>query len=364
MKLKDIVSYLDSAIPLAFQESYDNSGLQVGEPDQAVTSALITLDVTEKVVEEAISEGCNLILSHHPVIFNSLKRISAKTATERIITRAIRKNISIYSLHTNLDVSAGGVSKKIAQKLGLINIKALRTLKDRLYKLVTYVPEDHLDKVRKAVFEAGAGVLGNYDYCGFVAEGTGSFRAGEDTDPFVGEKGKLNFEKEARFETVLYSHLRDKVIRALLEAHPYEEVAYDLYSLENDNIKEGLGCTGELPEPVKEADFLRLVKKFFEAKGVRYSEPSGKHIARVAVCGGAGADLLRDAIAAGADAFITADIKYHTFQEAGNRILLVDCGHYETEKYSEEIIYDLLVKKFPKFALRFSKTNTNPINYL
>ncbi len=364
MTLTELISYFDSAVPLAFQESYDNSGLQVGDPEQEITSAMITLDVTEQVMEEAIQEGCDLILSHHPVIFSPIKRISTSTASERIITSAIRNKIAIYSLHTNLDVTSSGISIKMAGKIGLLNTKVLRPLKNRLYKLVTYVPDNFMEKVRIAVFEAGAGVIGNYDYCGFVAEGTGSFRAGDDADPFVGEKGKLHFEKEARFETVLYSHLRERVIGALLEAHPYEEVAYDLYPLENDNVTVGLGCVGELPEHLNEPEFLRLVSEIFGASGLRYSKASGKQIKKVALCGGAGAELLKDAISASADAFITADVRYHTFHEAGERILLIDCGHYETEKHSVEIIYDLFVKKFPTFALRFSKTNTNPINYL
>jgi hypothetical protein len=226
------------------------------------------------------------------------------------------------------------------------------------------VPADHLDKVRDAVFKAGAGVIGNYDNCGFFVEGTGSFRGGEDTNPFVGEKGKLHFEKEARFETVLFSHLKEKVIKALLEAHPYEEVAYDIYPLENNNVKIGMGCTGELSNPVNEADFLHLVSEVFRAGGIRYSKLRNKMIRKVALCGGSGASLLNDAIRSNADAFVTSDIKYHNYFEAENRILLIDCGHFETEKFSVELLYDLVIKKFSNFAVRFSKTNTNPINYL
>jgi dinuclear metal center YbgI/SA1388 family protein len=364
MKLSDLCTFLDSAIPLSFQEEYDNSGLQVGQPQKEITSALITLDVTESVVDEAIQRGCDIIISHHPVIFKGIRKITGRTSTDRILFKAIKNDIAVYSAHTNLDMMSNGVSIKMARKLGLQNLKVLLPLKDKLIKLVTFIPEDHIEKVRDAVFNAGAGRLGNYDRCGFSVLGTGSFRAGEGTNPFSGEKGKLHFEKEIRFETIFLSHLKEKVIKALLENHPYEEVAYDLYQLANDNIEIGLGCTGDFKEPVSENDFLKLVSSVFESRGLRYSRLTGKTVKKVALCGGAGAALLNDAISVGADAFVTGDIKYHTFFEADDRILITDCGHFESEKFSIEILNDLIIKKFPKFAVRFSETNTNPINYL
>ena len=229
MKLKDLCSYLDSAVPLSLQESYDNSGLQIGLFEREISSALITLDVTEDVIDEAISEKCDIIISHHPLIFKDIKRISERTYTERIIFKAIKHDIAIYSAHTNLDIVADGVSRKMAEKLRIRNLKVLSPLKNRLLKLVTYVPESHLDNVRKAIFDAGAGVIGNYDECGFTNEGTGSFRGGETTNPFAGKRGEIHFEKEIRFETILFSHLKEKVIKSLVDAHPYEEVAYDIY---------------------------------------------------------------------------------------------------------------------------------------
>jgi len=364
MKLSELCSYLDTAIPLSFQEGYDNSGLQVGQPDMEVASALLTLDVTENVIDEAVQKGCGLVISHHPLIFNEIKKITDRYPAGRILLKAIRNDVAVYSSHTNLDMMNDGVSRRMARKLGLRNVTVLQPLKERLIKLVTFIPEDHLDKVREAVFNAGAGFIGNYDRCGFTVSGTGSFRAGEGTNPFTGEKGEVHLEKEARFETVFFSHLRQKIIDALLETHPYEEVAYDLYPLENDNIDYGLGCTGELDEPISEKGFLDLVSSVFAAHGTRYSALTGRMIGKVALCGGAGASLLNRAVAVKADAFVTGDIKYHTWFEADNRILLADCGHFETEKFSTEILYDLIIKKFPKFALRFSETNTNPINYL
>jgi hypothetical protein len=251
----------------------------------------------------------------------------------------------------------------MSEKLGLEDITVLSPSENTLLKLVTYVPESHLEKVRDKIFDAGAGETGNYDQCGFSISGTGSFRANEKANPFVGERGKLHFENEIRFETILFSYLRDKVTRALLESHPYEEVAYDFYALENKNAEIGLGCVGKLHLPVSEKGFLKIVSSVFDAKGLRYSRLTGNPVRKVALCGGSGVSLLNLAISSGADVFLTADIKYHDFFNAENRILLVDAGHYESEKFATEILKDLIIKKFPKFAVRFSETNTNPINY-
>lgn len=363
MKLKELASFLDSAMPLAFQEGYDNAGLQVGLPEKNIDSALITLDVTEEVVEEALDNGCDVIVSHHPLIFKEIKSLTGKSMAERILFKAIKNDIAVYSAHTNLDVMDFGVSRKMAEKIGLKNVRVLSPLRNRLCKLVTFVPEDHLDNVKEAIFKAGAGVIGNYDSCSFSTTGTGSFRAGEETNPYIGKKGKTHEEKEVRLETILFSHITKRVINALIETHPYEEVAYDIYHLENNNIDIGPGCVGDLPEPADEVDFLKSISSVFSSKGIRHSKFRDKRISRVALCGGAGSSLLYDAIASGADVFVTADIKYHGYFEAENLILLVDIGHYESEKCSTEILYDLLTKKFPKFALRFSEINTNPINY-
>jgi dinuclear metal center YbgI/SA1388 family protein len=364
MKLKDLCSYLDSAVPLSFQESYDNSGLQVGKPDIEISSALITLDITEAVIDEAIASKCDVIVSHHPLIFEGIKKISDRTPAEKIIYKCIKNDIAVYSAHTNLDIFTNGVSHKMAEKLDLKMIKVLSPLEKRLLKLVTYIPVSHLDKVKTALFEAGAGVIGNYDQCGFVTDGIGSFRGNESANPFAGKKGNLHFEKESRFETILFSHLKEKVVGALLDSHPYDEVAYDIYELENKYAGAGLGCVGELTEELSEKNFLELLPLVFGSKGVRYSRLTGKKIRKVALCGGSGITLLPLAIASGADAFVTADIKYHNYFDADNKILLVDAGHFETEKFSSEILKDLIKKKFPKFAVRFSETNTNPINYL
>ena len=364
MKLKEICSYLDTVVPISFQESYDNSGLQIGDPENEINSVMISLEVTENVLDEAISHNCGLIITHHPLIFSPVKKLIGRNYVEKLLFRAVKNEIAIYSSHTNLDILKDGVSRKMASKLNLRNIQVLSPLKNHLLKLVTYIPKDHLDNVRDSIFKAGAGVIGNYDKCSFSVGGAGSYRGGEASAPFAGEKGKLHFENEIRFETIMLSHLKDQVIRALLDSHPYEEVAYDIFSLENEYNNAGLGCVGELPEPMEEHEFLKRLSAIFEARSVRFSKLREKKINKVALCGGAGIGFLNDAFKSGADVYVTSDMKYHDFFNAENRILLVDIGHYESEKFSTEILYDLIIKKFPTFAVRFSETNTNPINYL
>ena len=364
MKLKELCSFLDSSVPLSYQESYDNCGLQAGDPEKEISAGLLTLDVTEEVLDEALTRKCDVIISHHPLIFNPLKRLTGSNYVERIIASALKNDIAVYSAHTNLDTISGGVSRKMAEKIDLVNVRVLAPLGNRLLKLVVFIPENYLDKVKDAVFDAGGGVTGNYDHCSFSVPGTGSFRPGDKAHPFVGKKGKLQLEREVRFETVLFSERKEKVISAMLRTHPYEEPAYDIYTLENDNVDIGMGCVGDLKAALDRKKFLELVSSVFDTGCIRYSGFNGNRISKVALCGGAGSSLLKDAITSGADAFITADIRYHSFFETENRILLADIGHYESEKFSVEILNDLIIKKFPTFALRFSEINTNPINYL
>jgi dinuclear metal center YbgI/SA1388 family protein len=364
MKIKEICSFLDDAIPLSYQEDYDNAGLQVGDSETEVHSALLAIDVTEEVLDEAVEKGCGMIISHHPLIFSPLKKITGRNPVERIIAGAIKNNITIYSAHTNLDILGNGVSRKMAEKLSLKNVRVLSPLNDKLLKLVTFIPEGHTEKVREAVFAAGAGVTGNYDNCSYNVSGYGTFRGNENATPFAGVKGKLHQEKEIRFETIMLSHRKETVIKALLTSHPYEEVAYDIYQLENQYSGAGLGCTGELPVPLSGRDFLLKLSGVFDAKGIRHSAVTEKIISTVALCGGGGIGLLGDALKCRADAFVTGDVRYHDFFKAERNILLADIGHFESEKFTTEILYDLIIKKFPTFALRFSETNTNPINYL
>jgi dinuclear metal center YbgI/SA1388 family protein len=361
--LNKITSTLERLAPLSYQESYDNAGLQVGNPGMEVSGVLITLDVTEEVLTEAEHLGFNLVVSHHPVIFGGLKSITGKNATERIISSAIKKEIAIYSAHTNLDAVTGGVNSAMADRLGLVNQQVLAPMEGALRKLVVFVPPEQLDQVRNAMFDAGAGVIGDYDRCSFNLEGKGTFRGSEGTDPFVGTPGEMHQEPEVRVETIVPGHLAGRVIKAMIGAHPYEEVAYDLYPLENTYGQAGMGVLGELEHPMDEEVFMGFVKDRFSAGVIRHSALLGKPVKKVALCGGAGSFLLGRAISAKADVFVTGDFKYHQFFEADGQLVVMDIGHFESEQFTRELIYDLLTKKFPKFAIRLSGTDTNPIKY-
>ena len=364
MQIKEITSFIENLAPLAYQEPYDNAGLCIGEPEAEINGVLIALDVTEAVVDEAVRLGLGLIISHHPLIFSGLKKINGKSETERCILKAIKNDLAIYSAHTNLDSVQGGVNSKIGEKLGLKNCRVLVPAEGQLKKLATFVPTADLDKVRNALFEAGAGTIGNYDSCGFTVAGTGSFRGSENTNPYVGERGKLHFEEETRLETIFPKHLQNRVVSALLKAHPYEEVAYDIYPLDNLNPQVGMGMIGELEEPVDELDFLRSVKTIFGCEVIKHTALLHKKIKKVAVAGGSGSSFLRAAIAANADVFISGDFKYHQFFEAENKIMVADIGHFESEQFTGELFCELLTKNFPTFAVRLSEVKTNPVNYL
>lgn len=362
--IREVIEVLEKFAPLQYQESYDNSGLLLGNSLTLVKGVLLSLDVTEKVVDEAIVLGANLIICHHPVIFGTLKSITGKSATEKIVIKCIKNDIAVYAAHTNIDNNYKGVSYKMAEKLNLEKIQPLVTSPGQLLKLVTFIPEDHVKKVQDAIFEAGAGQIGNYDSCSFNINGTGTFRPGEGTNPFVGEINEFHKEPEVRFETILPQHLRNAAVDALLKAHPYEEVAYDLYPLSNLNPLTGAGAVGFLPNEEDEEQFFVRLKEVFSCKAVRLSAFLNRKIKKVAVCGGSGYSFLKHAIASKADVYITADIKYHQFAEAEDKIIIADIGHYESEQFILEVFYEILLKNFSKFAVCFTKVNTNPINYL
>jgi dinuclear metal center YbgI/SA1388 family protein len=363
MKLSVLIKAFEELAPVAYQESYDSTGLIAGDPEDEIRLALLTVDITEEVLEEAVSCKANLIISHHPLLFSPLKSITGKTRAERILIKAIRKRVALYCVHTNLDNIYAGVNLSLAGKLGIKDPRILAPVSGELRKLVTFVPADHAEVVRKALFSAGAGHIGKYDQCSFNLEGSGSFRGLEGTRPFVGKKGKLHFEKEVRIETVFPKAKESEVITSLLTAHPYEEVAYDIYPLDNTFPMLGAGMIGKLDKPPSKAGFLARVKTRLGCSALRYSGRITGRIKTVACCGGSGSFLISGAIAAGADAFVTGDIKYHQFLDSENDILLVDAGHFETEQCTKEIFYEFLTKKFPTFAIRFSDCITNPIKY-
>lgn len=363
MKIRSYISYLEEIAPSALQEAYDNSGLITGNPEWECTGALITLDATEDVVLDAIDKKYNLIIAHHPIIFKGLKSLTGKSYVERTIIKAIKNDIAIYAIHTNLDNILKGVNTAIAERIGLKDLTVLQQKEQQLKKLITFVPVDHLETVRSALFMAGGGAIGKYTECSFLQEGTTTFKPGEGADPFIGEIGKRHEEKEIKLEIIFPSQIQAKLLAAMLEAHPYEEVAYDIVSLGNYLSDVGSGLIGTLPEPVEETDFLAMLKKQFHLKVIRHTALINRLIKRVALCGGSGSFLLPGAIKAQADIFITSDIKYHEFFDADNSILLADIGHYESEQFTIDLLYNLITQKFPTFAVQKTEVNTNPVNY-
>ncbi len=364
MLLKEITQYIESIAPLAFQEAYDNAGLIIGAPDDEISGILITLDITEEILDEAISKKLNLVVCHHPIVFSGIKKLNGKNYIERCVAKAIKNDIAIYAAHTNLDSVFGGVNSKICEKLELQNCQILAPIPGFLKKLVTFVPTADAEKVRTAILDAGAGHIGNYDSCSFNLTGNGTFRGNNQTNPYVGEKNLLHTEDEVRIETIFPKHIQSKVIQALLQVHPYEEVAYDIYPLDNEYIQAGTGMIGELAEPMEELSFLKKLKTIFNCQTVKYTALLDKPIQKVAVCGGSGSSYLNKAMAQKADIFISGDFKYHQFFDAEKQIIIADIGHYESEQFTKEVFYELLTKKFPKFAIHLSAFNTNPVNYL
>ena len=363
MKIAEVIQVIEQFAPLSYQESCDNAGLITGDPGTDATGVLICLDSTEEIIDEAIRKNCNLVLAHHPIIFSGVKKISHSDYVGRTIIKAIQNNIAIYAAHTNLDNVQQGVNKKICEKLGLIKCKILSPKTSLLKKLVTFCPKDQAEKVRAAIFSAGAGKIGNYDECSFNIDGTGTFRAGKGTDPFVGKIGERHAENEVRIETIFEAVHQTQLIRALIESHPYEEVAYDIYPLDNNHQNVGSGMIGDLENAMDEKDFLSLVKTNMKTDCIRHTKLTGQKVRKAAVCGGAGSFLLNDATRQGAQFFISADFKYHQFFDADNKIVIADIGHYESEQFTKNIFYDLLNEKFPKFALHFAETVTNPVSY-
>ena len=362
-KIKQVTQQLEKLAPISYQESYDNAGLIVGNSETEVTGVLFSLDVTEAVVAEAIERNCNLIVAHHPIVFKGLKKLNGSNYVERTVIKAIKSDIAIYAIHTNLDHVVQGVNWKIAEKLELKNVKILAPKKQLLAKLTFFVPVANSQEVLNALFDAGAGEIGNYKNCSFRTEGTGTFLPGETANPVTGSRGIKEEVFEHRLEVMFPSYLETPILAALKANHPYEEVAYYLQSLENENQEIGAGAVGELQEPMEPQDFLGFVKERMQASLIKHTIPLSKKIQRVAVCGGAGSFLLSDAIRAKADVFITADYKYHEFFDADNRIMICDIGHFESEVFTKDLLYNYLSGIFSNFALCLSEVNTNPVRY-
>lgn len=362
MKLSEISAILESWAPLSYQESYDNSGLLVGNYQSDISKALITLDCTEAVVQEAIDHRCNLIIAHHPIVFAPIKRLNGSNYVERTLIKAIQNDIAIYAIHTNLDNVSSGVNHLIADKLNLQNRSILSPKKQLLKKLVVYIPKDHFDTVRQAIFDAGAGHIGNYSHCGFSISGQGSFLGNENASPHIGNKGELANVEEMRLETVFPSYLESKILAAMQAAHPYEEVAYDIFLLENKSLTIGSGLIGELDHPCTLDELLSHLKKEFHLQAIKHTAAHTSKIQKIALCGGSGSFLRQEAIQRGADVFITSDFKYHEWFDHEGRIAFVDIGHYESEQFTPLLISCYLEKNALSLQTQISGINTNPVN--
>lgn len=363
MKIKDVVHYLEQIAPKAYQEGYDNSGLLTGNSEDEIKGVLITLDITEKVIEEAVSRNCNLIVAHHPIIFKGLKKLTGQNYVERCVISAIQNNIALFAIHTNLDNVLPGVNNKIADKIGLTKRRILAPRKELLLKLETFVPQGQKEAVLEELYAAGAGNVGKYTECSFQTKGVGSFKPSSKANPFIGKTGELEEVHEVKIEVIFPSHLESKILAALRASHPYEEVAYYLIKLDNAYQEVGSGLVGELKNPMEPEKFLEHIKSNMGLNCIRHTKPV-KPVKTVALCGGSGAFLIRNAIAAGADAYITADVKYHEFFDAEDQLMIADIGHYESEVFTKDLIYDILTKNFPNFAVNLSEIVTNPISYL
>jgi dinuclear metal center YbgI/SA1388 family protein len=362
MKVAEIAATLESIAPLSLQEDYDNAGLITGSPEWQCTGILCTLDVTPDVVEEAVGRKCNCIVAHHPIVFRGLKKINGKNYVEEAVIKAIKNDVAIYAAHTNLDNVINGVNGKIADRLGLTNRSILAPKTGILKKLYTYVPQGHLEKVRHALFKAGAGNISNYSECSFTYPGTGTFKPGAGSAPFSGTVGERKNEEETKLEIIFPAYLEKQVMRALLGVHPYEEVAYEIITLDNPHQETGSGIIGDI-SPMAGEQFLQLLARGFGLKVVRHTPLPERPLKRVAVCGGAGSFLITSALRAGADAYVTGDVKYHEFFDAVGGMLLCDIGHYESEQFTVDLFMDIFLQKFPNFAVLKSEVRTNPVSY-
>ncbi len=364
MKIKEILNILEEMAPLAYAENFDNVGLLVGNQNDEATGVLVCHDALESVIDEAIAKKCNLVVCFHPILFSGLKKITGKSYVESAVLKAIKNDIAIYAVHTALDNHKNGVNKIFCNALGLKNTKVLVPKQNFIQKLVTYTIPENVEKVRNALFDAGAGKIGNYEDCSFNSQGIGTYMGNENSNPEIGERFEFVETQEIKIEVTFEKHLQSKILKALFSNHVYEEVAYEIYDLQNSHQNIGLGMIGELENPMSEMEFLKFVKDKMQCGGIRHSQLLDKPIHKVAVLGGSGSFAIKNAIQANVDVFLTSDLKYHNFYEAENQIVLADIGHFESERYTKNYIVDFLKEKITNFAIVLSEENTNPVKYL
>ena len=365
MTIAEVISAIEKFAPLALQEDYDNCGMQVGNCNINCTGAIVCVDVTPTIIDEAVARGCNLIISHHPLIFKGLKRLTGASQVEQSVIKAIKAGVAIYSCHTAIDNVANGVSWEMARRLNVVDVKTLGTQQGKLLKLSVIVPNTHCETVKTAIFDAGAGMIGNYDCCSFSVQGKGSFRALSGANPFVGQVGEMHHEAEERIDVILPRWLKSQVEGAMIQSHPYEEPAYEFVAIENDSKFTGSGIVGKFQATISLSQLISQVKKVFGSPVVRCNvADDDREISSVAMCGGSGAFLIKKAISSGAQVFITSDTKYHDFVDYKNDIIIIDIGHFESEQCIKNVFYRIIQEKFPNFVLYYSELEKNPINYL
>ncbi|OGU73866.1 MAG: Nif3-like dinuclear metal center hexameric protein [Ignavibacteria bacterium RBG_16_34_14] len=366
MTCEEIFKYIENWAPKEIAWNKDNVGLQVGSSERKVKNILLSLDLNMRAVNEAINKNCNLIITHHPMLFNPIRTIDTdRDKNSLLVEKLLRHDITLFSAHTNLDFTKDGVSFQLAKTLKLKNIRFLANLKSKQYKLVIFVPDSHFEKVANAIFENGGGNIGEYSHCGFRTKGEGSFKGSEKTSPSIGKK--LNYERvdEIKLEVLIDSWKLEKILSEVKKVHPYEEIAYDVYPLNNEHTNYGVGAIGETINPMNQDEFLDHISKCLKIKNFRYTGGKGSKIKTVAVCGGSGSEFISNAIKEGANAYITADIKYHTFFENEDQLLLIDAGHYETEIFSLNELNERLTALTKENKIKVFKysRNANPVNF-
>ena len=361
----EIIKYLEEWAPKGIAWDKDNVGLQIGNPGIKIKNILLSLDLSDAVIKDAIENNCNFIITHHPVVYHPLKNLDfSRNQNAQMIKRLIKNDITLYSAHTNLDFTKHGVSHQLAKRINLKQIRFLKNLPSNQVKLVVFVPTSHLNKVVEAIHQAGGGIIGEYSHCSFRTTGTGTFKGSQESNPSMGNRGKTKFVEEVKLEVLVDEWKLNQVISALKTAHPYEEVAYDIYTLKNQNVNYGMGTIGKLEAAMSQREFLDFISSKLKITNFRFTSGNKKKIETVAVCGGSCGELIDEAILQNADAFVTADLKYHSFRDADGKILLIDAGHYETEiPVLDEVqkrLKTLLIKNEKIRVLKF-KGSTNPI---
>jgi len=363
MTISEVISKIEHRIPLQQAEDFDNVGLLCGYPDRNVSGILVCHDALENVVDEAIQKNCNLIVCFHPIIFSGLKSLTGKNYVERAVLKAIENKIAIYAIHTAFDNDFFGVNHGICSQLWLKDLKILQPKKNNLKQLTVFVPKDQSEQVKEALFSAGAGNIGFYDECSFTLNGNGTFRPTEGSNPFSGQQDVRENADEDMISVIFEGYKQGRIVSAMKAAHPYEEVAHQIYQLENDNQHTGLGMYGDLEEGMDEKDFLRSVKEKFGLEVIKHSDFTGKKIKRVGVLGGSGASGIKAALSQKCDAYLTGDIKYHDYFLAESKMMICDIGHYESEQFVTQQLFEILSQKFSTFAISKSIEKTNPVNY-